>query len=174
MKLSVGKKALSDFDHLVPLSRQAVDVLRAARTIAGADIGVGDRVFAAAAGVPIGKNAIGAMYNAAGFAGRHVPHGWRSTFSTTMKALARGRKCQEDLDTIELMLAHQLANDVAAAYDRDQQMQRRRELGQEWADIVAQGLVSPFSLLTAPMPEIAAGGPSWAPTPTKIARRPVP
>jgi integrase len=147
MKLSVGKKALADFDHLVPLSRQAVDVLRAARSLAGAGVSAGELAFPAAAGKPIGKNTIGAMYNEAGFAGRHVPHGWRATFSTTMKALARARKCQEDLDTIELMLAHQLANDVAAAYDRDQQIERRRAIGQEWADIIAQGLLLAAELL---------------------------
>jgi hypothetical protein len=38
------------------------------------------------------------------------------------------------------MLAHVPANKVKAAYDRAGHMERRRELSQEWADMLMKGM----------------------------------
>lgn len=35
----------------------------------------------------LSENAIGYFYNLEGYKGRHVPHGWRSSFSTIMNEL---------------------------------------------------------------------------------------
>ncbi|MBO6529923.1 MAG: hypothetical protein JJ970_07780 [Erythrobacter sp.] len=37
---------------------------------------------------PIGENALGYLYNREGYKGRHVFHGWRSSFSTVMNEQA--------------------------------------------------------------------------------------
>lgn len=37
---------------------------------------------------PITDSTLSKLYRAAGYASRHVPHGWRATFSTVMNELA--------------------------------------------------------------------------------------
>ncbi|WP_420493682.1 tyrosine-type recombinase/integrase [Qipengyuania pacifica] len=97
------------FEHLVPLSRQAVDTLRAVRWLTGRS----PFVFPGArSGLkPISENAIGYLYNREGYQGRHVPHGWRSSFSTIMneqaeRALGSDVRLLADRMIVDLMLAH--------------------------------------------------------------------
>ena len=119
-------------DHVVPLSRQAVDVLAVARTMSGR----GPLVFPNSrwAHRPMSENAIGYLLNRAGYHHRHVPHGWRATFSSTMNERFRA-----DRPVIDLMLAHAPKDKVEAAYNRALHMERRRELGQAWADLILAG-----------------------------------
>lgn len=133
MKGNLARKEEHGGDHLVPLSRQAVDVLHAARALTGR----GPLPFPNArhAHKPMSENAIGYLLNRAGYHNRHVPHGWRATFSTVMNSRFKG-----DADVIELMLAHVPQNKVKHAYDRAEHMERRRELAQLWADLIADGL----------------------------------
>lgn len=90
MKLILDLKDEEHFEHQVPLCWQAVDVLTAVRRLTGR----GRLVFPGQrhSHRPISENAIGYLYNRVGFFGRHVPHGWRSSFSTTMNALAVKQK----------------------------------------------------------------------------------
>jgi integrase len=145
MKLVMDLKEEEEFEHQIPLCWQAVDVLRAARRLTGRNrlVFPGQRH----AHRPLSENAIGYLYNRVGYHGRHVPHGWRATFSTTMKARARKAGKVTDLETIELMLAHVPPNKVAAAYDRHEHMERRRELGQEFADLLMAGMSPAATLL---------------------------
>ncbi|HEX2594768.1 MAG TPA: integrase arm-type DNA-binding domain-containing protein [Rhizomicrobium sp.] len=148
MKLVMDLKEEDGFEHQIPLCWQAVEVLQAARRLTGRNklVFPGQRH----AHRPLSENAIGYLYNRVGYHGRHVPHGWRATFSTTMKARARKAGMVTDLETIELMLAHVPPNKVAAAYDRHEHMERRRELGQEFADLVMEGMLPAATLLEAP------------------------
>ena len=128
MKLAAAKKLDPKNDHLVPLSLQAVLVLRAARDLghgAGLIFPGGD--YAA----PIGEAAIGDLYKRAGFAGRHVPHGWRATYSTIMN-----ERRPDDRAAIDRALAHAAKDKVEASYNRALHLARRRELFQDWADIL--------------------------------------
>ncbi|MEK9209691.1 tyrosine-type recombinase/integrase [Sphingomonas sp. 2378] len=138
MKLVSDLKAEEAFEHLIPLPWQAVDALLAVRRLSGR----GRLVFPSQrhSHRPLSENAIGYLYNRVGYHGRHVPHGWRAAFSTTMNALAKRQRRVGDDDVIELMLAHVPANKVKAAYDRAGHMERRRELSQEWADMLMKGL----------------------------------
>jgi len=95
----------------------------------------------------LSENAIGYLYNRVGYHGRHVPHGWRSSFSTTMNGLAVRQKRLGDAEVIELMLAHVPENKVKAAYDRAGHMERRRELSQEWSDMLMKGMAGAENLL---------------------------
>ncbi|NLS28140.1 Prophage integrase IntS [Sphingomonas sp. S2M10] len=129
MKLSAAKKRDRAFDHLVPLSVEAVDVLRQARAIAGA----GALVFPGRSGsAAIGESAIGDLYDRAGYAGRHVPHGWRASFATVMN-----ERRPLERAAIDLALGHAPKDKVEAAYNRSAQMRRRRALFQEWAALIS-------------------------------------
>jgi len=57
-----------------------------------------------------------------------TPHGFRSTF----RDWAAEEAYQFANETIELALAHKVANKVEAAYRRGDQLERRRELMSEW------------------------------------------
>lgn len=131
MKLTAAKKGLSNFDHHVPLSAAAVDVLRAARAqLLQPD--AGGLVFPGRGGSsPLGEGAIGDLYERAGFAGRHVPHGWRATFSTVMNELF-----PEERADIDRALAHAPKDKVEAAYNRSEQLARRRSIFERWGALL--------------------------------------
>ncbi len=122
LKLSRARKASAEHDHLVPLSAAAAAVLEHARAISA---GPGQRIF------PIGERAIGALHDRAGLAGRHVPHGWRASFSTVLND-AR----PDDRGAIDEALAHQVKGKVEGAYNRSAQIARRRALFDAWASIL--------------------------------------
>lgn len=126
--------------HDVPLSRQALEVLDAMRALTGR----GPLVFPNArwAHRPMSENAIGYLLNRAGYAGRHVPHGFRASFSSIMN-----ERRPDDRAVIDLMLAHVSKNNVEAAYNRARHMERRREIAQEWADILLDGFMPAGELL---------------------------
>lgn len=134
MKLAADKKDEEDFDHVVPLAPQAVNALRAARVLSGR----GELVFPGQrhAHIPMSENAIGYLYNRAGWHRRHVPHGWRAAFSTIMNERAKLAGIAGDRAVIDLMLAHVPENKVEGAYNRAQFMPRRRELAEEWAGLL--------------------------------------
>lgn len=143
------------FDHKIPLSRQAVETLRAVRLLAGK----APFVFpnARAGTVAMTENAIGYLYNREGYKGRHVPHGWRSSFSTIMNEQAE-RELGTDLRLlgdrliIDLMLAHAPVGMSATElrYNRARYMDRRRELAQRWADMIMEGALSPLEVIDSP------------------------
>jgi integrase len=148
MKLALDLKDEEAFEHIVPLSWQAVDALVAVHRLTGRNrlVFPGQRH----SHKPLSENAIGYLYNRVGYHGRHVPHGWRSSFSTTMNALAVRRRRPEDEAIVELMLAHVPENKVKAAYNRAGHMERRREMGQEWADMLIKGMQAANDLLEGP------------------------
>jgi integrase len=128
MKLTKVRKSDPTAAHLVPLSAAAVDVLRAARKLAGAS----ELVFPGRDGrQPIGEAAIGDLYRRAGFTGQHVPHGWRATFSTILN-----ERFPADRALIDQALAHTPKDRVEAAYNRAEQLVRRRCLFERWARVL--------------------------------------
>lgn len=143
------------FDHPVPLSRQAVETLRAVRWLTGRS----PFVFPGArSGLkPISENAIGYLYNREGYKGRHVPHGWRSSFSTIMneraeRELGAGLRLLADRMIIDLMLAHTPKGMSASElrYNRAAYMPRRHELAQRWADTIIQGAILADEIINSP------------------------
>lgn len=148
MKLTLDRKDDEAFDHLVPLSPQALQVLAAIRPLTGRL----NYVFPCARHLhrPLSENALGYLYNRCGYHGRHVPHGWRAAFSTIMNERAERAGRPGDRAVIDLMLAHVPTNKVEGAYNRAAYMERRREIAQEWADLLIDGLASPSELLQAP------------------------
>lgn len=132
MKLRAGKKAFAKYDHLVPLAAAAVDVLRAARTLGGDGDAPTGLVFPRPGkNLPLRGGALRDLYVAAGYEGRHVPHGWRATFSTIMnEAMPDARAA------IDQALAHSPKDKVEAAYNRSAQLGRRRDIYNAWAKLL--------------------------------------
>jgi integrase len=132
-------------EHIVPLAPQAVALIQAIQPLTGR----GPLVFPNArfAHLPMSDGAIGGLIERAGYAGQHVPHGWRSTFSTIMNEQAEREDRGADRAIINLMLAHVPDNDVERAYNRAKYMPRRRELAVNWADIILDGAVAPGELV---------------------------
>jgi len=143
------------FDHKVPLSRQAVETLRAVRLLTGRAPYVFPNSRAGTS--PMTVNAIGYLYNREGYKGRHVPHGWRSSFSTIMneqaeRELGTDLRLLADRLIIDLMLAHTPAGMSATElrYNRARYMDRRRELAQRWADLIMEGAIAAEQILDSP------------------------
>lgn len=113
--------------HVVPLSRQAIAILRELEPITGAGrfvfpaIGAGSR--------PLSNNTLNAALRRIGYSGDvHTAHGFRTTAST----LLNEQGWHPDL--IELQLAHAERNKVRAAYNKAQRLPERRQMMQAWAD----------------------------------------
>lgn len=132
MKLTRAKKGDVRFDHPVPLSPAAVAVLAAVRNLHSGNANLHGLVFTGRNDAPIGEGALRRLYDRAGFAGRHVPHGWRASFSTILNE-DLGEAWRGDIDRA---LAHAGMGKVEAAYNRSAQLGRRRTLMQRWAEIL--------------------------------------
>lgn len=145
MKLALDQKGDETFEHLVPLSQQAVDVLLAIRPLTARFPVVfpGQRH----AHRPLSENAIGYLYNRVGYYGRHVPHGWRAAFSTIMNEIAEREGRATDRAVIDLMLAHMPKDRVESRYNRAAFMERRREIAQAWANLLTEELQSARDVL---------------------------
>lgn len=144
MKLELGLREDDAFEHVVPLAPAAVEVLRAIRPLTGR----GPLPFCRAGNrnEPISENAIGYLYNREGWKDRHVPHGWRSSFSTVMNGRAERLYAGADrlvIDRliIDLMLAHQPSgmSTTEFRYNRQAYMERRREIAEDWAALILEG-----------------------------------
>ena len=85
MKLEFDLREDDDWDHYVPLAQPAVDALHSVRRLTGG----GPLVFPSSRSSHdlMSSNAIGYLYNRIGNKDVHVPHGWRSAFSTVMNGL---------------------------------------------------------------------------------------
>ncbi|WP_260599894.1 tyrosine-type recombinase/integrase [Sphingomonas endolithica] len=148
MKLALRLKDDVEFEHLVPLSRQAVETIEAVRPLTGhlPFLFPNDRH----AHRPMSENAVRALIiRAAGgvYKHRHCPHGWRSSFSSLMNEWRRREGRPDDREVINLMLAHVAEDKVEGAYNRAAHMERRRELSQIWADIILRDAPPASSLL---------------------------
>lgn len=140
MKLRMDRKEDDKFDFLAIVTPQLKEVIAALRPLTGRC----PFVFPSARHPhrPMSENTVNAYLKRAGFYGEHVPHGWRSAFSTIMN-----ERHPHDRHIIDLMLAHSPKDKVEAAYNRALHMERRRELAHEWANMLMEGLPPAASLL---------------------------
>lgn len=113
-------------EHLVPLSSQAVEVLRTMETLSGGR----DLVFPSPfyPKKPLSENTFNSAMARMGYKGSATAHGFRALFSTV------ANECGGNPDVIERQLAHAERNEVRAAYHRSTYLQDRAQLLQWWAD----------------------------------------
>jgi integrase len=122
-------------EHWVPLSRQALAILKKIHNINGNR----QYVFALGKDKPIAKTTIGAALIAMGYKGQHCAHGFRSSFSSMINSEYRGEDENEKVwhnDVVELQLAH-LEGSTREIYFRrgpDALWKQRANLMQHWAD----------------------------------------
>lgn len=138
-------------EHIVPLSTQALDILRELKKLTGKY----EFLFPStrSAHVMMSENAMGYLLNRIGYKDIHVPHGWRSTFSSIMN-----EHYPTDRAIIDLMLAHSIggggtarpASSSEAAYNRAEHIERRSILAQLWADLLLIDVPKPEELLSGP------------------------
>lgn len=114
-------------EHVVPLSKQAVEVLTELRTIAGTS----DFVLPGRnPDVPISNNTMLFALYRLGYKRRMTGHGFRAIASTLLNE--SGFRS----DVIERQLAHCERNDVRGAYNRAEYLAERTDMMQDYADMV--------------------------------------
>ena len=113
-------------EHLVPLSSQAVDVLRTMQALSGGR----ELVFPSPSypSKPLSENTFNSALARMGYKNTATAHGFRALFSTV------ANECGWNPDVIERQLAHKEANEVRAAYHRSAYLEERVRLMQWWAD----------------------------------------
>ena len=111
-------------EHEVGMSRQAVEVLRAAK---GIDDGFG-LIFPSAKvpGQQLGRNAFTELMRDLGIPG--TAHGQRSSFRD------HAAETRQPREIVEQCLAHQVGNATERAYLRTRVIEQRRRVLQHWAD----------------------------------------
>ncbi len=115
-------------EHRVPLSRQAVQVLRTMQTLTSDS----DLVFPSPfyPSQSLSENTFNSALARMGFKGSATAHGFRALFSTV------ANECNWNPDAIERQLAHVERNGVRAAYHRSTYLDDRVKLMQWWADYI--------------------------------------
>jgi len=119
-------------EHLVPLSRQAVEVLRTLKAVSLAPdactgsvlLFPGERDHQK----PISNNTLLKALQIMGYKGRMTGHGFRGLASTALNEMGFRP------DVIEAQLAHIEENRVRAAYNHARYRTERQQLMQAWAD----------------------------------------
>jgi integrase len=123
-----GKKMKMGVPHLVPLSRQAVAVLKEIMPLTGH----GKYVFPSTRSFSrcMSDNTINASFRRMGFDGETiVGHGFRATARTILDEVLGVRP-----DLIEHQLAHAVRDPNGRAYNRTAFLPQRKEMMQTWAD----------------------------------------
>lgn len=113
-------------EHRVPLSRQALELLRSMQQLSGDR----DLVFPSPfyPSKPLSENTFNSAMARMGYKNLATAHGFRALFSTV--ANETGWRA----DVIERQLAHKERNEVRAAYHRSTYIAERTQLLQWWAD----------------------------------------
>ena len=117
--------------HIVPLSAQAISVLREIRALTGE----GKYVFPClrSPNRPMSENTILAALRRLGYAKDEMTgHGFRSMASTLLNEQGWNR------DAIERQLSHSERNQIRAAYNYAEYLSERRKMMQHWADYLDQ------------------------------------
>lgn len=126
-----GSKMKMRMDHLVPLSRQALEILEELRQLTGS----GKYLFPSIRTIdrPISDMTLVAGLRRMGFEKDEMSaHGFRAMASTLLNEQGYSA------DVIEKQLAHSPSNKIRGIYNRAEYLPERRKMMQEWADYLAE------------------------------------
>lgn len=128
--------------HVVPLSKQSIALLEAAKAISAGQHYVFSSLYPGKR--PMSENTINAALRRLGYSGKEMTaHGFRAMASTLLNESGKWSP-----DAIERALAHKDANAVRASYHRGAHWQERVEMAQWWSDYLDvlrdEGEVVPF------------------------------
>lgn len=111
--------------HLVPLSRQAVEILMSLKPLTGHS----RYVFEGIKGKPYSENTLNKLFETMGYKGKMTQHGWRAVARTFLDEILDFR-----VDWIEHQLAHSVKDANGRAYNRTSHLEGRVMMMQAWAD----------------------------------------
>jgi integrase len=119
-------------DHIVPLARQTLDILRDMQRLGPAG---SPFVFPKSTDprAPMARDTLSKAVRALGFQGRHSAHGFRALARTAIR-----EKLGWDSEVIERQLAHAPRGSLGRAYDRTQFLEQRTTMMQDWADYLSE------------------------------------
>lgn len=121
-------------EFILPLSRQAIEILKEYRQIVGTNQSYlfGSLLYKNRA---MSENTLNTALRRMGYAkDEMVSHGFRASFSTIAHEYRSEHKLSSDI--IELCLAHEDKNNIRAAYNRALNLNDMRLLMQWWADFL--------------------------------------
>lgn len=113
--------------HIVPLSRQAIELVESLRPITGNKQFV---FYNHSKAKPLSNNALLSAIRTMGYMGKMTGHGFRGLASTTLHEKGYMH------DAIEIQLAHTVGNSVSQAYNHAQHLDYRKKMMQEWSDFI--------------------------------------
>ena len=126
-----GEKMKMRDKHIVPLSKQAVEILRSIHPLTGSGRYVFPSVRTTAR--PMSENTVNAALRRLGYEKNEMTgHGFRSMASTLLHEQGWPH------EAIERQLAHAERNKVSAAYNYAEHLPKRREMMQAWADYLGR------------------------------------
>jgi integrase len=113
--------------HIVPLSKQSLEILEEIRPLTGG----GTYVFhGRTSNRPMSNNAILAALRNMGYTAEQMtPHGFRAMARTILDEVLQVR-----VDLIEAQLAHRVLDVLGRAYNRTKHLPERQKMMQTWAD----------------------------------------
>ena len=121
-----------DRDHIVPLSSQAVAILKAQKEeLEGLNT---EWVFPSQIKLrnPMSDGTVNKAIKRLGFGSSLVAHGFRALARTTIR-----EKLRYDSEVIERQLAHKASGALGEAYDRTQFLDERTAMMQDWANYIS-------------------------------------
>lgn len=113
--------------HIVPLSKQAIELLEGLRPLTGNKQYV---FYNHSTAKPMSSNALLCVIRTMGYNGKMTGHGFRGLASTTLHEQGYMH------DAIEVQLAHRVGNAVSQAYNHAQHLEYRTKMMQEWSDFI--------------------------------------
>ena len=125
--------------HHVPLSNQAVEILREMQKYFDPEGYVFPQVKNPKK--PMSENTLLYFSNRLGYAGRNTIHGFRTVASTVLNESSKWSP-----DVIELQLAHQESNKVRKASNRAEHLDERRKMMEWWSDYI-DSLIKPADVI---------------------------
>ncbi len=113
--------------HIVPLSKQAIELIEGLRPLTGNKQYV---FYNHSTAKPMSSNALLCVIRTMGYNGKMTGHGFRGLASTTLHEQGYMH------DAIEIQLAHRVGNAVSQAYNHAQHLDYRVKMMQEWSDFI--------------------------------------
>ena len=113
--------------HIVPLSRQAIELIKGLLPLTGNKQYV---FYNHSTAKSMSSNALLCVIRTIGYSGKMTGHGFRGLASTTLHEQSYMH------DAIEIQLAHRVGNAVSQAYNHAQHLEYRTKMMQDWSDFI--------------------------------------
>ncbi|MCI5060201.1 MAG: site-specific integrase [Alphaproteobacteria bacterium] len=122
-----ASKMKMNFDHVVPLSPQTIDIIEKLKYIHNGR----KYLFIKQSHINehMSRDTLSKAIRSLGFQGRHSAHGFRALARTTIR-----EKLEYDSEIIERQLAHAPSSSLGRTYDRTQFLDQRKEMMNDWAN----------------------------------------